>query len=103
MKEGEENEIEKCKNDALNSAAKYVANLLQVFNLSYLRILKHLYLLYDHKITNEIGSGGRCYFGNHQANHAVQPSKSINNTTKVTSYKETCFSFAFSCLIWFFV
>lgn len=25
-----ESEIEKCKNDALNSAAKYVANLLQV-------------------------------------------------------------------------
>ena len=30
MKEVGESEIEKCKNDALNSAAKYVANLLQV-------------------------------------------------------------------------
>ena len=30
MKEVGEDEVEKCKNDALNSAAKYVANQLQV-------------------------------------------------------------------------
>ena len=34
MTEG--NEIEKCKEDALNSAAKYVANLLQVYEIFHI-------------------------------------------------------------------
>ena len=39
--EAEEGEIDRCKNGALNSAAKYVANLLQV---NFPHLIKQSYL-----------------------------------------------------------